>query len=504
MRNYLPDNAEYSSVLDFLNQIEKEFPVKEWKLFGFHIWPVIRISLGLRLFLNNYVREENQLSSSQNSVVSDSCSSIYSSLYNSIKDSSNNQSLNKNYDVIFLNVSSTRYYKLGEKWYNPFSDSFINYLERENINSLVLEYTDTKDSKIPRYRPSRYIGAGLNLMNLKVLIEKKFSKTDVTHLKDFDKFLSLVELPADFFITKILRVSNYSAYFERLLKKSKPSLVIVEGFYSYIAMGLLLAASRQKLQSIDVQHGVQSENDFLFSNWTGIPVKGYQLLPEIFWCWTKFEKENIDNWTTKTNGNYSSFIGGNPVLELTDNDVQINFYRKQIRSITNSNKKPVNILYTHQASYEISELLFKLINSAPDNWNWFIRFHPQYPQAQGEVLAKLAKYNLKNIITENLTGYPLPLLLEEMDLHVTEFSSSVIEAEMLGIPSILLSRAGADLFGNQISAGTAKFVSTSEDFFAHAENFLKRENKTFISANKENFKAGIDKLIKLIRENKST
>lgn len=497
------DSLNYSSVLDFLNQIEKEFPVTEWKLLGFHIWPIIRISLGLKLSLKSYIKEKNQLTSSQSSLISDSLKSIYSSLYNSVKDSSNNQSLNKNYDVIFLNVSSTRYYKLGEKWFNPFSDSFINYLEKDNLNSLVLEYTDTTEPKTPRYRPSKYIGTGINMMNLNVLFEKRFDKINFSHLQDFDKFLLLVNLPSDFFLKKILRVSNYSIYFEKILKKSNPSLVMVEGFYSYIAMGLLLAASRQKIKCIDVQHGVQSENDFLFSNWTNIPSNGYELLPESFWCWTGNEKENIDAWAKNANGNYSSFIGGNPVLELNENDAFINSYRSEIEKMKNSSINSVNVLYTHQAAFEISELLFNVIKDSPDNWNWFMRFHPQYSQAEGEVLAKLAKYNFKNVITGNVTEYPLSLLLQNMNLHVTEFSSSVLEAEMLGIPSILLSRAGADLFCNQIISGIAKFTVSKEDFFYDAQTLLGSENKTSVNSNKNNFESGIEMIKKLVKEKKN-
>ena len=110
-------------------------------------------------------------------------------------------------------------------------------------------------------------------------------------------------------------------------------------------------------------------------------------------------------------------------------------------------------------------MLFNAIQNSPKDWKWWFRFHPQYPDAQGKVLTKLAKYNFENVITQNVTEYPLPLILKNMDLHVTEFSSTVLEAEMMGVPSILLSETGADLFNKQIESGIAKYSSSKDNFF---------------------------------------
>lgn len=489
-----------SSILHFLNELEREFPVSRWQLFGFHIWPVIRISLGLKLSQQSFLKKKNQLTSSNSSIISDSIETIFNSVYNSISDSSKNQSLKKKYDLVFLNASSTRYYKLGNKWFNPFSDSFINHLEKEDMTSLVLEYPDT-NKKIPRYRPSKFIGTGINLMNINVLFQKRFEKAEHLKPEDFDDFLKRVNLPLDFFLKKILRVLNYSALFEKIIIKTKPSLIIVEGFYSYIAMGLLLAANKNGIKSMDIQHGVQSENDFLFSNWTSIPKGGYELLPDIFWCWSNVEKGNIDKWTVNSDNLYSSFTGGNPVLEINSDDENVKLFHEEILAEKKNSSK--NILYTHQASFEISELLFKVIQNSPENWKWWFRFHPQYPDAQGKVLSKLAKYNFKNVITDNVTEYPLPLLLKNMDLHVTEFSSTVLEAEMLGVPSIILTETGADLFNKQIASGIAKYVSDSENFFIDSETLLTQKEIIFPNNNENNFKAGIEMIKKIVKEKKS-
>ncbi|MBS1492661.1 MAG: hypothetical protein JST55_04085 [Bacteroidetes bacterium] len=492
---------KYSSILEFLNRIENDFPVNEWKLYDFYIWPVIRIALGMKLSYENLYSEKNQITSANSSLVKDSLNSIYLSEINSIHDSKKNQNAKGKYDILFLNVSSTRYYKIGDKWFNPFSDSFVNYLEKENVSSLVLEYPD--EQKIPRYRGSKYIGTGINLMNLNVLFQKRFEKADITKLKDFNNFLGTIKLSEDFFLKKILRVLNYSYYYEKILKKTNPSVVIVEGFYSYIAMGLVLAAHRQNVKCIDVQHGVQSENDFLYSKWTKLPVDGYELLPDIFWCWCEVEKNSIDKWAMNSKKN-SAITGGNPVLELDENNENIKKFTSEIESIKNSSLDSINILYTHQASFEISETLFNVIKKSPANWKWWVRFHPQYKDAQGMVAAKIAKYNFPNVISENVIEYPLPLLLKNMDLHVTEFSSSVLEAEMLGVPSIVLDKSGVELFSNQIQNCIARYAENESSFFKDAEFLLNKKNTELKNNNEENFKTGIEMLLSLVEEKKKS
>lgn len=484
-------NLFAKEVLNKLLKFEDDYPVNTWKLYGFFIWPVIRISYGLKIIQSNFLSSENQLSSGGSTHITDTLNIISNSISNSTKDSSKNQTLNKKYDLVFLNASSTRYFQLNNKWYNPFSDPFVNYLVTDGLQSLILEYPDIK--KIPRNNPSKYIGVGISLMSLNALIEKKIERTDLSLLNKFDEFLSEVNLSSDFFLIKILRVYNYSVYYERILKKTKPSVIIVEGFYSYIAMGMVLAAKRLGIKCIDVQHGVQSENDFLYSHWYKLPAKGYGVLPDIFWCWSLEEKENIDKWAKDFNV-CTAIVGGNPVLEINEVDKYEN--NEQL-----FHSDAVKILYTHQADFELSELFVEILKSSPDNWKWYVRFHPQYPEAKQKILEKFPSYNFKNVVIEKISELPLPVILKKMNLHITEFSSTVLEAETVGVPSIVLSEYGRSLFNKQIGKGIAKYV-TSVDMFKDVleevvQNYSKfeKENK-----NHEYFLSGIASIKKLVKE----
>lgn len=484
-----------NEILEKILKFEETYPVTTWRLFNFHIWPVIRISLGLKMMLENFLSSNNQISSSDSSHISEALGVIKNSITSSFSDSDKNQKTNKSYDAVFLNASSTRYYKVNEKWFNPFSDPFINHLQKNGIESLVLEYPDTSDIKIPRYNPSNYIGTGITMMGLNALIEKKIERTDLSLLNNFNDFLSEVNLSADFFLIKLLRVYNYSVYFERILKKAKPSIIIVEGFYSYIAMGMVLAANKLGIPCIDVQHGVQSENDFLFSDWNNLPPNGYEVLPDVFWCWSDEEKKNIERWSV--NGKYFALTGGNPVLELPEvNETEI--FREVF-----SSEEEIKILYTHQADFNFSDLFVNILKSSPDDWKWFIRFHPQYPEAKTKVLQKLSTNNFKNVVVDNISEFPLPSILNKIDLHVTEFSSTVLEAEALGVPSIVLSEYGKSLFNKQIEKGNTKFVSSKEMFENELSVLIEsNKDKDKKNNNHEYFTAGIEMIKKIVNDNK--
>jgi len=489
----------YKDVLIYLSKLEKEFPVQEWEALGFHIWPVLRISLGLKLYSENCFTGENQIAQWKENVYSESLSSVYHSALCSVKDFSNNQTLNDSYSAIFLNVSSTRYYKLGKKWFNPFSDSFINYLEKDNLKSLVLEYVDTKENKIPRYRSSKYITSGVNSENLKVILKKK-SSLNLDKLHEFKNFLKEVNLPEEFFATKILRVFHYSQYFTNIFKRTNPKLALLVGYFSYLAMGYTLAAKKLKIKSIDIQHGIQSENDFLYSKWLKSPAQGYEVLPEYFWCWSEKEKNNINEWASEL-ANHSALTGGNPVLQVDENNKNIKFFIDEIKKIKNSKEKSVNILYTHQASYQLTEFFIEVIKNSPKNWIWWFRFHPQYMGAKDKILLQLSNENIVNVIYEKINEYPLALLLNNIDIHVTDYSSSVLEAEMMGVPTIFLSNTGVELYGGQIESGIAKPGTTEKDFFESAQFFLSNKGKYSVKNNKEKFKEGINILKNLINQN---
>ena len=52
-----------AGVMQLINDLESKYPVTEWKVSDFHVWPFVRITLGMSLYrqeANNY--DEGSLS----------------------------------------------------------------------------------------------------------------------------------------------------------------------------------------------------------------------------------------------------------------------------------------------------------------------------------------------------------------------------------------------------------------------------------------------------------
>src|SRR5690606_17307926 len=141
----------------------------------------------------------------------------------------------------------------------------------------------------------------------------------------------------------------------------------------------ILAARRVGIPSVDIQHG--NQRDIFYHKWMNVPTKGYNIVPNYFWCWEKEDAEAINRWANLTSI-HEAIIGGNPWIELwkNDNHPSIKKYNKLIKEFID--RDAVNILVTLQPLYglpnwneNIPYWVIRAIKKSPDNWKWYIRYH---------------------------------------------------------------------------------------------------------------------------------
>ena len=200
----------------------------------------------------------------------------------------------------------------------------------------------------------------------------------------------------------------------------------------------------------------------LIATWMRIPETGFEVLPNVFWSWAERDAARIRSWTSAASRAHTAVWGGNPALMLPSNlPAAAELISRADRLVSGA---PVVALYTHQAEPSVSAMLLEAIRTSPQEWRWLIRFHPQYPDVIGDVLRVLDAAGVSSRVEISETGaLPLPLLLARSTVHITEFSSSVIEAEALGVPSIVLSPVGVRAFNTQVLAGTATAPTTATE-----------------------------------------
>ncbi|NJN12566.1 MAG: hypothetical protein HC836_39250 [Richelia sp. RM2_1_2] len=262
-------------------------------------------------------------------------------------------------------------------------------------------------------------------------------------------------------------------------------------------MAICAACNELGIPSVDIQHGIQGDIHIAYGNWSKVPKEGFKTLPSIFWNWNQSQAKYIDNWAVK-NRKHQTFVGGNPwdqVFQTISNNLG-NSCKSEIDVLKIKDSNAVYILFTLQPMGDdlIPDFFFNLYNNSPDNWQWWFRLHPR--QSLDDAIVKLLtdKYNVSAYKIKLVSECPLNLILEHANLHITQFSSVVLEAENFGVPSICIHPNSVDMFSEQIDNGIALYCGeNSEDL---QKCIYQQLNARIQSQDKEfNYKEKFDQLL---------
>ena len=498
-------NAE--EIIKIINDIERKFNVDNWIIDDLHVWPLIRIDLMFNLYYTKLPALQNEVDTYYKiKNAANILKGTLKYLYSSIIDYKNNDKLSK-VDVLFISDTDSRVL-IDKKWYNRHCRPFIDYFNNKDIKTISLEKSHRY--LIPRSYKSIYIQLRLDyeLMKSMFIVNKKIKKIK---LEDYDKFLKYlndkklnIPIP-DINRLKIivLAVNSYSNYFTQILNITKPAIGFTVSYHNPVCMAFNLSCRRFGIPSIDIQHGVQGDYNAGYGRWLRVPVAGYELLPSIFWCWSKDEADSIEKWSKKVQASHKAIVGGNLFLDLwrVSGSKLAKKHDREFLKINNAVNKYKNILVTLSADDNIKFIndIVPVMNELKNDYKWWIRLHPCSMQKKDEINKILIDSKLINFDIDNATDFPLYALLRHMDLHITQSSAAVFEAESFGVPSIVTSYDAKSYFSKQILKGTAIYANNAETI----KKILTGQLQTKIKKRRKNecqSKVSIRELDKLINE----
>ncbi|SAI28484.1 Uncharacterised protein [Bordetella trematum] len=248
-----------------------------------------------------------------------------------------------------------------------------------------------------------------------------------------------------------------------LLKKYNPKVVFFVGFDYYYA--LVIAAKSLGIKTVDLQHGVQAGWSPVYNNWQALPADGYDLLPDYFWVWGKYDEEKIkENFPVST---VRPIIGGFPWL-----DRQKQLFSDQVCDAAalervGKSSIPVGVI-TLQDQVEFPALFSDIITSTKNKVKWIIRRHPKHLNVG---LNKLDRSVLHGKFFDNLN---FSSLLSVCDIHLTECSTSVIDSDYFGVPSVVTGVQGMLNFKDFIDKGQIFHVNNPKEFLDNLSAILER------------------------------
>ena len=103
------------------------------------------------------------------------------------------------------------------------------------------------------------------------------------------------------------------------------------------------------------------------------------------------------------------------------------------------------------------EPLANLLQEAGSRLCFWVRLHPAMLERRNEIRARLCSGSTVEI--DECSDLPLQALLPYCDLHLTHSSSTVIEAAQFGVPSVLTTAYGGELFAPLVAAGHARVLT---------------------------------------------
>ncbi|NGY37454.1 hypothetical protein FQU23_007980 [Flavobacterium sp. XN-5] len=461
--------------------LESSFEVDQWIVNGIHIWPYVRIKLYFLLLRNSNLEPNTDNSANDNRKNKidkkwiDNLKLALNLVTGLFRVESFFLSLKKK-KIVFFGAHFHRV-KQGRFYFNRFFDAMVSHHQLEE-KVYMMEYQKVYQHN---YNQKAIIPLERLLEDFKLVMKLKIqfqSQRNNYSLNDYQEFLSVVEDEIE--NTKMLKITindllkwstkiqNLVIFYKRFYLKVKPDKVVFSGYYGWDNLyAAVLAANDLEINTIDFQHGTQSNTHMVFSTWTKMPLEGFNIMPKQYWSWDEKSKVYIDYWAKNTS-NIIAKVVGQPYLQ----------YWKQ----KNSNLKPKNklILYTLNLM-PLSEMFNKNLGESINDseCSWAIRLHPRNEFSIDDIQLHLdnlgvdkSKYDI-----HDAKEVPLPEIMSKTVIHITAFSGSVIEAKMMGVPSIIISSIGKQIYKEYIDNNLIYFIDQSSSSFnsqfSHLYNQIK-------------------------------
>lgn len=434
-----------AEVVDLLNECERRFPFAENAWIGdVNIWPLIKTTIGEQLVIHSDTNIRSSPQKGQKAHIG--------ALKGGVELLGLKKKVSKAGEVLFISRPE-HWVKIHDHWVERFAYPFIEQLKGLGVNSSIVNLTSRpKDGSINSCTEIDL----QDIIYFKSLIWWKTKKPSKLPKVILDGIAWVEEkthsLNNDYLVQMVFLMMFYDSLFTELLTKSKVKTIFIVCFYSAYNMGITRAAARLGISTVDMQHGVQGKNNIAYSHWI-LPKEGYNTLPNFFLCWDVKDTDLINSWAKGSP--HKAFTGGDlwsETLRFDDPKIEL---KNKLPSVPTGD---LTVLFSLQPAKD--EIPLNLVNAikASTNIQWWFREHPLYRKDPNSIRTTLNELGISNKVKLGaVSDLPIPVILSKVDLHITNWSSVVLDAEKVGVPSIIIHPIGKDVFSDMIEEGRAKY-----------------------------------------------
>lgn len=463
-----PLTAPNINIYNQLTDFAFNFPVNTILYNGEHLWPYIRHHLLVQLTAvsigNNKARELNpfRLQLGDPDTFDIDLKKEISAKYNVrfLEEIPANDQIEF---LFFTSLNASEQIEIDSSIYYRITDPLFEIASHAG-NARKIELIRNNSPAIQKTK--RYLHKPLFVFSPHIVRSKY---TQCLQLKDsletyFKRYLPALQYNKQ----KLLRLIDWELhtrdFYLDLLRRLRPKAIFVPSFHYYAP--LISAARELGIVTVDIQHGIQVGYNPLYNDWREIPSEGYKCLPDYFFVWGDKERNNIEN---VFGPHSSSKIIGNLWLKK---QLELNIrLSSELESDLETAKKVV--LLAMQSQTSVPQLFKDIILRGGDDILWLIRMHPK-----GKMY-KPSDFAIKTdniIISKEIDGLPLALLLRHVDVTLSEGSSIAAEGDAFGIPALITSETGRLNYLPEIEERRFHYITDARSF-ADAMSFLGKEKR---------------------------
>jgi hypothetical protein len=253
-------------------------------------------------------------------------------------------------------------------------------------------------------------------------------------------------MPGDLLAHRLRAFRCHLAFCRAVLEKWRPAHVLLWSWYGPDRQAMAHACRERGIPCTDLQHGVQGPAHLAYGRWAHVPPGGWTTIPDRFWCWDQGSVDHIASWAPSDV--HRPFLGGSPWLERTVPP-------------TGPRSGPVRVLFSMQPmAAPIPHGFDAVIREMGEGYQWVFRPHPL---ADADLMPWKGWAGIQDRIrVEDPVQVPIAHSLAAADVHITQFSSVIAEAAMLGVPSIALHREAGAIFGHYLRNGDLRLATLEQ------------------------------------------
>lgn len=428
-------SVDRSRMLELFNGLEHEFNPYQHRIDGAPIWPLLRISLGTGSMSSEMMNRPPIM----NIELSKRIARIFSGLAQQWK-------LYRHVSCEFLFFTSPVYqYTLNGATIDRLAHPMIQAAAELGRHSVLI----VKDGpSLPPLLPVKncHIIPLYDLIYSKSLLFWRKPKKKIKSLTEFQpiikKLSQALPMVAQVDLDQALHTFRFNLeFYFPIIRKLAPSHVFLSCWYAVENLAIAHICHELDIPCTDLQHGVQGPAHLAYGTWADLPKGGCSTIPSRFWCWDEESARNIRSWAPPHQ--HRPFVGGYAWFgpnRLPTNDQRSHRHR---------------ILYSMQPiSDPIPERLGALIkNGSPDHF-WTFRLHPAARSHKDVLMKWVERWGITDkVALEDPLSVPLVESLSNSNIHITQYSSVILEAAYLGIPSIALHSNAKNIFNDLLLSG---------------------------------------------------